>query len=374
MTKADWHFRRREFSHDVFVSLTQGPIPALNLFGPRRTGKTEFLQRDLGFLAGETYGHRVLYASFWQTSAAPLPLLLYACDSALRPRSYGERLIDWAKHPPVKVTLSALRGAADIEIDLGAKADRRPESELLLLDQYLDRLADTTRPAILLLDEVQELAGHPQGRDIMAGLRSSLDQRKQGLKTVFTGSSRIGLNKVFSEKSAPLYRFANPLHLPPLGPEFVDHQLGVFHKVYRRKLDRDVALAFFERFQRNPLFFQRWIMTLGLYRGMAEDEAAELTALQLAEDLELDEKWLAMTAGHRAMARIVAERIGEPFGETGAIRYSELTRSEAPIPQTRQSYVRTLLRRGIVDQWEDEWRIADPIFERWILDRGPEAF
>lgn len=374
MAKADWHYRRREFSHDVFVSLTQGPIPALSLFGPRRTGKTEFLQRDLGFLAAETYGHRVLYASFWQSSAAPLPLLLYACDTALRPRSYAERLIDWAKHPPVKVRLSALRGAADIEIDLSRKPDQQPDSALLLLDQYLDRLADTARPTILLLDEVQELAGHPQGVEIMAGLRTSLDQRKQGLKTVFTGSSRIGLNKVFSEKTAPLYRFASPLHLPPLGPEFVDHQLGVFHDVYRRRLDREVALRFFDRFQRNPLFFQRWIMTLGLYRGMAEEEAAELTAQQLAEDLELDAKWLEMTSGHRAMARLIAERVPEPFGETGAARYAELAGAAAPIPQTRQSYVRTLLRRGIVDQWETEWRIADPVFERWILDRGADAF
>lgn len=374
MTPSDWHFPRRDFTHGVFVTLTQGPSPALRLFGPRRTGKTEFLQRDLGFMAAETYGHRVLYASFWQATAAPLALLLYACDMALRPQGFSERLLSWARTPPVKVRLGALRDLADIEIDLGQRQNPTPADDLLLLDRHLDRMADPQRPALLLLDEVQELAGHPQGTEIMAGLRSSLDRRREGLRTVFTGSSQVGLNKVFSARSAPLYRFAAPLHLPPMGPEFVDHQIGVFRRVYRRKLDRDTALAFFEHFQGNPMFFQRWLTTLGLSPHLAETEAARLTAQDLAADLELDRKWLALSTPHRAMARIIAERLPDPFGAGGAARYAALAGTEAPIPQTRQSYLRTLLRRGIADQWEGEWRIADPVFEAWILERGANDF
>jgi hypothetical protein len=358
----------------VFVTLTQGPAPALRLFGPRRTGKTEFLQRDLGYLAAETYGHRVLYASFWQTSAAPLALLLYACDLALRPQSFPERLLTWAQTPPIKIRLGALKALAGVEIDLGQRQSARPADELLLLDQHLDRLADAKRPALLLLDEVQELASHPQGVEIMAGLRTSLDRRREGLRTVFTGSSQIGLNKVFSARNAPLYRFAAPLHLPPMGPEFVEHQLKVFHSVYRRTLDRDTALGFFEQFQGNPMFFQRWLTALGLSPHLSETEAARQTTQDLAADLELDRKWLGLETAHRAMARIIAERLPDPFGAGGAARYAALTGGDAPIPQTRQSYLRTLLRRGIADQWEGEWRISDPVFEVWILDRGPDDF
>lgn len=374
MAPSDWHFPRREFTHSVFVTLTQGPAPALRLFGPRRTGKTEFLQRDLGYLAAETYGHRVLYASFWQTSAAPLALLLYACDLALRPQSFPERLLTWAQTPPIKIRLGALTALAGVEIDLGQHQSARPADELLLLDQHLDRLADAKRPALLLLDEVQELASHPQGVEIMAGLRTSLDRRREGLRTVFTGSSQIGLNKVFSARNAPLYRFAAPLHLPPMGPEFVDHQLKVFHRVYRRVLDRDTALGFFEQFQGNPMFFQRWLTALGLSPHLSEVEAARQTTQDLAADLELDRKWLGLEPGHRAMARIIAERLPDPFGAGGAARYAVLTGGDAPIPQTRQSYLRTLLRRGIADQWEGEWRISDPVFEVWILERGADDF
>lgn len=374
MAPSDWHFSRRDFTHSVFVTLTQGPSPALRLFGPRRTGKTEFLQRDLGHMAAEVYGHRVLYASFWQASAAPLALLLYACDLALRPQSFPERLLTWTQTPPVKIRLGVLKGLAGIEIDLGQRQSARPADELLLLDQHLDRLADAKRPALLLLDEVQELVSHPQGAEIMAGLRTSLDRRREGLRTVFTGSSQVGLNKVFSARNAPLYRFAAPLHLPPLGAEFVEHQLKVFHGVYRRTLDRETALAFFERFQGNPMFFQRWLTALGLSPHLSEADAAQQTAQDLAADLEFDRKWLELEAGHRAMARILAERVADPFGTGGAARYAALTGGDAPIPQTRQSYLRTLLRRGIADQWEGEWRISDPVFEVWIKERGADDF
>ena len=374
MAPSDWHFPRREFTHSVFVTLTQGPSPALRLFGPRRTGKTEFLQRDLGQMAAETYGHRVLYASFWQVSAAPLALLLHACDMALRPQSYAERLLKWAQTPPIRIRLGALNDLAGLEIELGQNRNTSPADELLLLDQHLDRLADPGRPALLLLDEVQELASHPQGTEIMAGLRTSLDRRREGLRTVFTGSSQVGLNKVFSARNAPLYRFAAPLHLPPMGPDFVDHQLKVFHSVYRRRLDRDTALDFFRHFQGNPMFFQRWLTALGLSPDISEADAARQTAQDLAADLELDRKWLALQTPHRAMARIIAERLPDPFGAGGAARYAALTGADAPIPQSRQSYLRTLLRRGIADQWEGEWRIADPVFEAWILERGADDF
>jgi hypothetical protein len=373
MSAGDWHYPRIPFTHDTFVALTRGPVAAMTLFGPRRTGKTEFLIHDLGRHAAERYGHRVLYASFWQTSVAPLPLLIYACSEALRPRSHAERAADWLRHPPVKVRIGPEKGGPGaVEIDLSAPRPERLGEDLLLLDELLGRMADAKKPSLLLLDEVQELATAPGGGEIMAGLRTALDRRREGLRTVFTGSSQIGLNRMFSSRDAPLYRFAAPLSLPPLGEDFVDHQLAVFHRVFQRKVDRATALTFFDRFGGNPMVFQRWLTTLGQFRDLAETEAAERTAEALARDLDFDRRWLDLQPHHRAMARILAERGHDPFGVSGSARFEALTGEAAPIPQTRQSYVRTLARRGIVDQWEKEWRLTDPLFEAWVRDR-PET-
>ncbi len=88
----------------------------MSLFGPRRTGKTEFLLHDLGHHAAAQYGHRVLYASFWQTSVAPLGLLIYAVSEALRPRSYADRVADWLRHPPIKVRIGSEKGPGAVEL------------------------------------------------------------------------------------------------------------------------------------------------------------------------------------------------------------------------------------------------------------------
>ncbi len=150
------------------------------------------------------------------------------------------------------------------------------------------------------------------------------------------------------------------------------HQLAAFHSVFQRRLDPDTAQRFFDRFGANPMAFQRWLMTLGQYRDLPEDKAADQTADALAHDLDFDRTWLDLQPHHRAMARILAEREHDPFGATGAARYEVLTGQPAPIPQTRQSHVRTLARRGLADQWDRDWRLTDPLFEAWVLDR-PEA-
>lgn len=374
MSDSIWHYPRKTFTHDVFVSLTRGPIAAMTLFGPRRTGKTEFLLKYLGFHADNRYGHRILYASFWQTGTDPLATLLYASEEALSARNYSDRLRVWAKELPVKVRLSALKGMAEVEVDLGRDKSPTPDNDLLRLDAYLEKLSNPKKPTLLLLDEAQELAEHAQGEGMMAALRTTLDRRKDGLKTVFSGSSQVGLNKVFNDRKAPFYRFAQPLYLPALDTDFVDHQLKAFRSVYQREVDRNLALSLFEEFDRSPLFFQRWLMTLGTYRHLDAEAAKTQTIDDLARDLEFDTNWRKMKPYHRAMTRILAERIPEPLGETGAKRYLEILGTDAPAGTTRQSYIRTLVRRGFADQWDDEWRLSDPIFTTWVLARPDNAF
>jgi len=85
------HFRRTPFTQDTFLGMVNGPSKSFTLFGPRRTGKTEWLRQDLGALAADTYGHRVAYASLWQTPTAPLNVLLYRLGVTLSACSADRR-------------------------------------------------------------------------------------------------------------------------------------------------------------------------------------------------------------------------------------------------------------------------------------------
>ncbi|MGL6209779.1 MAG: hypothetical protein ACRC14_08125 [Paracoccaceae bacterium] len=367
MTHDPWHFPRPQLARDVLISLTRGPSPAMSLFGARRTGKTAFLQRDLGVAAAEA-GHRVVYASFWQNPAAPLAVLLYECDRALHPKAgFGH----WVAALPVKARLGW--GKSLVEVDFSAKAKAPPEDQVMLLDAYLERLATPRTPAILMLDEVQELAAHAQGPVIMAALRTGLDKRRDGIRTVFTGSSQLGLNRVFSAREAPFYRFATPLTLPPLDESFVDHQREAFRATYRRKLSRDVALQAFERFKGNPFIFQQWLIALGMNQGLTESDAEAQVLCDLAAELGFDRVWLGLSTEQRAVARLLAERAQGIFGGAVEARLVNLI-GAAPAPSVRQTAIRLLQRQGQADQFDKEWRLADPLFEAWVLERPADEF
>jgi predicted AAA+ superfamily ATPase len=366
-----WHYPRRDFAQRTLAALMQGPVAAMTLFGPRRIGKTQFLQRDLGALAS-LRGHTVLYASFWQVASDPVAILLYQADRALQKRSYAEKLRGWDGSLPVRAKLAIL--GQQVELGHSLPTAVQPD-RLLALDDLFGRLANPDFPALLMLDEVQELAHHAEGDAVLSALRSSLDTRRDGLRTVFTGSSQVGLNKLFSTRAAPFFRFATPLSLPQLSDDFVDHQLRAFKAAYRRPLDRAEALLFFRRFNSFPEVFNRWLTTLGQNPAMSAAEASLRTADEIARQFDHAGIWRGLSALMRAMARVVAERRPGLFGDGAGPRLAELLRqAEPPAAAQRQSALRTLLRRRVVDQIEKDYHVADPLFEPWILDRTPEDF
>ena len=157
MAKTEWHYPRTDFARQVYTLLADSPATAVSLFGPRRTGKTEFLKEDLAPLA-EKKGHRVVYVSLWQALDAPLASLLFAMDEALRGGKLMDRLATAARDLAPKLKLKPPGTGAEIEIDVAALKGRPENNHLLLLDQYCGRLADEKKPTLLLFDEFQEIA------------------------------------------------------------------------------------------------------------------------------------------------------------------------------------------------------------------------
>ena len=106
MAKDPWHFERPEYTRRILTVLNDGPAHALTLFGPRRTGKTEFLLKDLAPLA-ESAGQRVIYASFWQAPLSPLAVLIHALEQGLENASFSDRVRSAAVALAPKLKLSA---------------------------------------------------------------------------------------------------------------------------------------------------------------------------------------------------------------------------------------------------------------------------
>lgn len=369
MSSDHWHFRRVPFTQNTFAAMINGPSKSFTLFGPRRTGKTEWLRQDLGRLAADHYGHRVAYASLWETRTAPLNVLLYRLSEALQPRSWSEKVVSWAGALPIKARIKSPDGTAEVELDLTAEAQRPAPKDLLLLDSYCQALANTDQPAILMFDEFQELANHPDGPDISSALRTALDTAGRGLVSIFTGSSMEGLKTMFSDRDAPFFNFATPIVLEPLGDAFLDHQINAFRKSFARTLDPATARAQFETVDGNPELFQRWLNILGQNPNLSPEEATRLTDQQFAVDQNYFSDWRRMSRAQRQFLRLVADDTPGLFGKTGAERIANWSPDHVPDRTERQSAQRWLDRNGFIEKTDGRWTVSDPAFGHWIQRR-----
>ncbi|WP_298330341.1 hypothetical protein [Asticcacaulis sp.] len=372
MAKSEWHFPRRAFAEQVYSLLIDSPASALSLFGPRRTGKTEFLREDLAPLA-EARKHRVVYVSLWQTVEAPIASLLYAFDAALRGGRLSDRLGTAMRDLSPTLKLSA-PGGTEVEVDLGSLRGKPQDDHLLLLDQYCERLADDKYPTLLLFDEFQEVARSPHTAPIVAALRTSLDRRRSGLVSVFTDSSQEGLRKVFDAREAPFYRFATQMTLPALDDGFVDHQLAVFRAKARRRIERGDALRVFARIENNPLFFQQWLIALMAHDRLTPDTAMTHVLDELGAQFGFDRMWSGLSSLQRAILRLLAEHIEQPYAESSTARLAALTGEGVPANDRVQTALRRLSRLGVAEKVERAWRLNDPLLEVWVRGRPETDF
>ena len=364
MASDAWHFPRRDFAVRVLALLTDGPAQALTLFGARRTGKTEFLLKDLA-VAAEARGHRVIYASFWQASLSPAAVLLHALETALgKERGRGLRGL------APKVSFSVAGAKAEVNLAALDAAKKPPDDVLLHLDDLLERASRGRKPTLLLLDEAQELALAAGNRPLVAALRTSLDKRADRLKTVFTGSSRDGLAAMFSARQAPFFHFATAIDLPRLDAPFVEHLLGAFQAASSRALDPGEMLAAFERLHANPFFFR--VLLEALLRDPAITVADALASLRerIAEELGYVETWLGLTPLQRAVAGALAANGQRPFSQPFRERVGAMLREEPPSAAQVQAALRRLRRLGVADTPLGEWALADAEFAAWIREGG----
>jgi uncharacterized protein len=367
-----WHYPRTELAKRTFALIEKRLTNALVLFGPRRIGKTEFLIRDLGPLA-EKAGHRVVYASFWQSPLSPVATLLAALQEGLQKPGLAGQLRRLAEGFGSRIKIGAK--VAGVEIDLSNLKGTPPNDVLLLMDNLLGRLARKTKPTVLMLDEVQELATEAANRPLVAALRTSLDRRRDGLAAVFTGSNRDALSAMFSDRQAPFFHFATPIELEPLGPPFVEHLLAAFARATGERLDRTKALEAFEALHRNPFFFRKLLELL--LPETKRDIGSALVRLRagLAANLGYDRLWLSLNPVQRALAHTLARGVEAPFGEANRAEIGRLAGTGPPTIAQTQTALRRLVRLGIVTRIDSTtaYVFDDPELARWIAARPKQA-
>lgn len=249
--KIDWHFPRKQLADAYLRRYDNGLVASSVLFAPRKKGKTEFALYDL-IPAAEAHGYRSVYVSMWQNRLDPLLALCDALEAAAKPRTPLETIVNYLKTPLKKTKVKVG------EVELEAEFEKEEKTQVLLqrLPQLFDKvIAVAGGKVLLIIDEVQLLA-RPEFHPFVAALRTTLDLRKQSVKTLFTGSSRNRLQQVFTQIKAPLFQFSQTSDFPDLGQEFVNFMVSNFSKLTEHQLKVSEANQAFELLGHTPGLYQ----------------------------------------------------------------------------------------------------------------------
>ena len=388
---------RRAELHQLHLAATDGAH--VRVAGPRRYGKTSLLLAHADAL--RQTGWRTVHVDFYGVTS-----LVEVCGRLTT--AYGR-----LKEPSVRHQLATLGsrlgmslGTTGASLTLGPRQPQQPshETALTAAAELLDmpvRLYEKDRTKTLVVfDEFQDLLS--AGATLDGLLRSHVQYHGDAATYVYAGSQPSMMRRLFTDRERPLYGQAEPLELGPLPIDEVLPELSERFAALGQDPGEALAplvIAAAGHPQRTMLLAHLLHRELVLRESgstslLLETDATldpdpelevagvggpQLEGLELAEaivDLALTQteeahraNWDQLSAGKKAVLAALADGI-RPTGARVTER-SGLTRAAL------QSALRDLAREGqhvsrIVTgpPSTGNWRFVDPLFARWVSQRG----
>ncbi len=362
MSNSPWHFPRTELA--VMQSFISVGSTALTLFAPRRTGRTQFLFHDLA-PAAERRKCTVVYASFWQTADTSVATLTHAIEGAIKTPNFWRRTKSALTGMKPKIRIAPMGIGGEIDLSRAPKPIEAKDP-LLTLDDMIGQLPATYEaPLLLMLNEVQGLAA-PEHLAFVAALRTSLDKRRDTVRTIFTGSSMDGLRAMFSNRQSPFIHFGSNIELPPLGEDFVRHVLTAHKAATKREVPLEPAMDFFAQVDKSPFMMRSALERMALNPDDDFETAATKVRGELAERQVFPALWSDLSP--LAQAVLVEIVLGETSLTSKAARARMAKATDEPdiSPGRVSGALRTLGRKNIIHKIDDDWTLQDPDFGRYV--------
>jgi len=345
-------------------SFISGGSTALTLFAPRRTGKTQFLVHDLA-PAAEKRKCTVVYASFWQTADTPVATLTHAIDGAIKTPNFWRRTQSAFTNLKPKIRIAPMGIGGEVDLS-GAPIPDVTKDPLLTLDDMIGQLPATYEaPLLFMLDEVQGLAA-PEHLAFVAALRTSLDKRRDTVRTIFTGSSMDGLRAMFSNRQAPFFHFGSNIELPRLGEDFVRHVLAAHKTATTREVQFKPAMTFFEQADHSPFMMRNVLERMALNPDDDFETAARKIRHELAERQGFPSLWSDLNPLAQAVLVEIVQGETSLTSKAARTRMANATGENDVSPGRVSGAIRTLGRKHVVHKIDENWTLQDPDFGRYI--------
>lgn len=348
------------------------------LAAPRRTGKSTFLKIDL-IPASESQGWLPVYVDLWaRKEVDPGDLIAGAIAEALIP--FEGRLRKMAK----SIGLDKLNVLRTLSWDFS-----KPQlPEQATLAHALELLHQASgQMIVLIIDEAQHALNTENGLNTMFGLKAARDQLNQGresdgLRLVFTGSSRDKLANLVLKRDQPFFG-ASITPFPLLGRDFVN---GYTAFVNNRLAEQnqfaaeDMAYAF-TLVGNRPEMLATIVKDVSVDFGAASNLGELLRSGALAHQAgiwgEFESAWNNLTAPQQSVLQVMAERAikKEPFSPFADATLKAVTQAlerkgsdVQPTTTTLQNAIIALRDKELI--WKSnrgEYALEDSAMAEWLV-------
>ena len=347
------------------------------LAAPRRTGKSTFLNNDL-IPECVRRGWRPVYVDLWSDrDAAPAQLISGAIGTALA--SFEGALARTAKKAGIE-KINLLRTLSWDFTRPQLPAGTTLAQALAVLHQVSGQLV------VLIIDEAQHALNSEDGLNAMFALKAARDHlnrgdRPDGLRLVFTGSSRDKLANLVLKSKQPFFG-ASITPFPLLGRDYVEFITALWN---RRLADsnqfkvEDLAYAF-ELVGRRPEMLNKLLAEVSVGLGEAGNlgELLRNGALnhQAGVWSDYESAWNELTPLQQAVLEVMAERtLGRqpfsPFTEQTLVEVSRKLEQAQAVANVNTANVQKALE-ALRDKelvWKanrGEYALEDTAMAEWL--------
>lgn len=331
----------------------------------RRLGKTSLIKLALKRLPKKEY--LGVYVDLWPTDSA----LSFATATAKAITealgSTADKALEVAKKFFGRLTPSAtLDNEGKLQVSFGLQKMDDPGPELEEVLGVPARIAaQGKKKVVVVFDEFQQVLEY--GSDLTERRLRSVIQMHEQVAYIFLGSRKHLIQKMFLDKSRPLYRAGGHY---PLGPIAEAHWQPFIHERFF-KANKQIAAAHIHSIchltEGNPFYTQHLCHVLWeLCEVNAQvTEALLESAIQVLlerESYTYTTLWESFTINQRRFLSGLADAPSDvkPFSADFIQRYRLGTASNA------QRAAKTLLERDVIDRDDGSFVLSDRFFRIWI--------
>jgi hypothetical protein len=363
VVRGDTFCNRKKEVEDLLRAVENGD--KLFVYSERRFGKTSLIRCVLDKLPRKQYVSA--YVDLWPTDGATSFSTATAKAIAESMSTRAEKTLEIAKSFFGRLAPSmTLNNEGRPELAFGVRRFAEPGPELEEVLEAPGRIAkDGKFRVVIVFDEFQQILEY--GNDKVERQLRSIIQNQADVAYLFLGSRRHLIQKLFLDRSRPLYRAGG--HYPLRAIEEKDWQPFIRKRFAEegKKISDDQVHAIIRLTEGHPFYTQHLCHALWDACGREEQitdgliESAVSTVLT-HESYAYATLWESFAANQRKFLKGLAfePAMVKPFASDFVQRYGLRSASNA------QRAVESLLERDIIDRDNGSFMIIDRFFRIWV--------